>query len=153
MEPISADEFGSIFTQSLIDVISKTTGFSLDILSTAPDTDFNEIVALMYLNSNKGGMIFISAGEPTLCTLCSYMEGDSRDKITTVDIEDVLCELVNMTAGNAKLQLSNIGYLFKLSSPFIISGKNLSIRTKKRVNIVSRTIGNGEITVKLKIIY
>ena len=154
MKTVTVDMLGSIFTQAFIDVISKVSGFSFDVLSTEHDAGFDGSVALMSLNNCvKSGMLLLSAGEPGVRTLCSYIEGVPEDEITKADIEDVLCELVNMTAGSVKLQLGDTEYMFTLSSPLIINGKDISISTKKRVNVISRTLGNGEISVKLKVIY
>ena len=153
MKAVTVDALGSIFTESLIDVISKISGFSLDVLSTGNDPNLDENVALMSLNSIKTGMILISAGEPDMRTICSYMEGVSEAEITNEDIKDVLCELLNMTAGNAKLRLGDTEYMFTLSSPVLIHGNELTISTKKRVNVISRLIGNEEISIKLKVIY
>ena len=153
MKTVSIDVLGEIFAQALSEIITKVSGFSFDVLSTQDDTDFDECVALMSLNSSKGGILFISADENSLRTLCSFTVGIPEDKIEKTDIEDVLCELVNMTAGNAKLRLNDTEYMYSLSLPFIINGAGLSVTAKKRANVISRTLGNGEISVKLKVVY
>ena len=150
---VSMDTLGSIFTQALIEVISKISGFSLEVSSAEQDPHFDEIVAFMSLCGPKGGMVFISSAQAGMRTLCSYMEGVPESEVTEDDVEDVLCELVNMTAGNAKMQLNGTEYMYTLSSPLIMTGKDLSIYAKKRINIVSRTVGNGDISVKLKIVF
>jgi len=149
----SIDELGAVFADSLAEVISKISGFSLEVLSSAPDADFAGMIGAMCLNSKKRGMVFISAGEHNMRVLCSFMTGVPKNEITKDDIQDALCELVNMTAGNAKLRINDENYIFTLSSPFIIDGENMSIITKKRVYVVSRILGDGEIFVKLKIVY
>ena len=153
MKSVSVDVPGSFFTQALVEVVSKTSGFSLDVLSEERDDSFEEYVAAMSLNSLKGGIIFISVGEAGLRTLCSYIEGTPEENISRADLEDVLCELLNMTAGNAKLYLNDTEFMYSLSTPVVINGENLSISTKKRANVISRTLGNGEIIVRLKVVY
>jgi len=149
----SVDELGSIFADSLLEVISKISGFSLEVLSSERDAEFSGMVGVMALNSQKRGMIFISAGEYNMRVLCSFMTGVPKNEVTKDDIEDALCELVNMTAGNAKLRINDENYAFTLTPPFVINGENMSIITKKRVHVVSRILGDGEIFVKLKIVY
>ena len=153
MRKVSIDELGSIFTQVLIEVVSIVSGFSLDVLSTERDPYLDGTFALMRLNGARGGMLIISAEDDGIRTLCSYMEGVPGDEITKEDEEDILGELVNMTAGNAKMRLNDTEYMFSISTPLIINGSNISITTKKRVNVISRVLGNGEISLKMKIIY
>ena len=153
MRNVSIDELGSTFTEVLIEVIAKVSGFSLEVLSTERDPCLDGTFALMRLNGARGGMLIISAEDDGIRTLCSYMEGSPGDEITKDDEEDVLGELVNMTAGNAKMRLNDTEYTFALSTPLIINGSNISITTKKRVNVISRVLGNEDIKLKLKIIY
>ena len=153
MKTVSAEMLGSIFTQSLQEIISKVSGFSLEVVSADFDAQFEDYVAFMSLISMKGGIIFISAGELSIRTLCSYMTGTPDEEITKADLEDVLSEFVNMTAGNAKLQLNDTEFMYKLSTPLVINGRDLSIATKKNVNVVSRTLSNGDISVKLRVVY
>ena len=153
MDTVIADEIGSIFSRSLIDVVLKISGFSLDVQSTEHDSDFDDNTAVMCLNSNKGGLLFLSAGEDSMKALSSFSEGILEYDLTHEDIEDMLCELVNMTAGSAKLLLTGMEHMFSLTPPFIINGTDMSIATKKRVNVISRTVGNEAIQVKLKVIF
>ena len=153
MNTVSIDMLGSIFTEALIEVISKISGFSLEVLSMEHDSDFDDSVALMCLNSNKGGVLFISAEESDIRVISSFAEGVSEDDITRADIDDMLCELVNMTAGNAKLLLNDTDYIFTLSPPFVINGKDMTISTKKRVNVISGVVGNDEVSVRLKVMF
>ena len=153
MNSLSAEMLGDIFAQALQEVIAKTTGFSLDVLSSEQDAGFDESIALMSLNSMKGGILFISSEEESMRTLCSFMEGDDKDEITKADMDDVLCEFLNMTAGNAKMRLNDTEYMFTLSSPLIISGNSISLAAKTRVSIISRTLGNGNISIRLKVVF
>ena len=153
MSAFSADQLGSIFAGALAEIISTTSGFSLDISSPEDDACFDEMAGVMSLNGKNHGMIFISAGEPAMRVLCSFMTGISKDEVTKDDINDALCELVNMTAGNAKLRFNDADPMFTLSPPFVISGKNMSLITKKRINVISRVLRDGEISLKLKVFF
>ena len=149
----SLDELGDLFADVLAEVVSTMTGFSLDVLSSERNADFDEMIGLMNLNGKESVTLFISAEEDKMRVLCSFMIGVAIENVTKDDIYDALCELVNMTAGNAKLRLGGTDYMFKLSPPFAISGKNMSITTLKKVHVVSRVLGCAEISVKLKLVY
>ena len=112
-----------------------------------------DFVGAMNLNSKKSGMLFISADERDMRVFCSYMIGVAVDDVTMEDITDVLCELVNMTAGNAKALLSDSDYMYSLSSPFALCGNDLSLIFKKRANVISKVLGNGDISIRLRIVY
>jgi CheY-specific phosphatase CheX len=60
-----------------------------------------------------------------------------------------------MTAGSVKLRINDEDYIFGITPPFIISGENISISTKKRVRVISSILSDaaGDISVKLKIVY
>ena len=153
MNTLTPDELGAIFSGALIEVVSKISSLSIAVLSKAQDAEFCEIVSVMSLNSGKGGMLFLSADESDLRVLCSYITGDRKDDVTADDMHDALCELLNMTAGNAKVRLQSTERMFKLSSPFVIGGSAMSIISKKRSTVISRHLGNGDISIKLKVVY
>jgi CheY-specific phosphatase CheX len=150
---LTIDDLGSVFADALIEVISKSSGFSLCLLSAERDDILDEITGVMGLNGNKHSTIFISANEAAISTLCSFITGCPKEEITEQDIDDMICELVNMTAGNAKLRFCDSDYMFSLTSPFVIRGKSVVINTKKRTKVVSCLLGDGEISVKLKVVY
>ena len=150
---LSVDELAAIFIDAFQEVISTSTGIQLDTLSSGNDNEFYELTGIMNLNSNVPGILFISVSHATAQALCSYMTGVSKDEISKDDYIDALCEIANMTAGNAKLRLGNSGYLFTLSSPFVIEGSQMSIFTKKKVRVISTSFGKDELSAKMKIVY
>ena len=153
MNIFSVDELGDVFADVLVEVVSTISGFSLNVLSSEPETSSDELVGIVSLNGLKSGMLLISSEEAKMRTLCSFMTGIPKNTVTKDDIDDAMCELVNIVAGNAKLRLGGSGYLFTCSTPFVVSGANLSVITKKRTCIVSRFLGGSEISVTLRIIY
>ncbi|MCL2636898.1 MAG: chemotaxis protein CheX [Oscillospiraceae bacterium] len=144
---------GQLFTESLIDDISTITGFSLEVMSQERDESFEEMVGVMSLKGAKNGTLFISANEPDIKMLCAYMIGAFPEEVTEADIRDTLCELVNIVAGSAKLRLSDTDYAFNLSQPFVFTGQNMSIASKDKTRVISRTVGNDELSLKLKVVY
>jgi len=63
-----------------------------------------------------------------------------------------MCEIANMTAGNAKLRLSDTDYAFNLSTPFALMGQNMALTVKTKTYLFSKKIGNNEISLNLKFV-
>ena len=151
------EKLSTVFSSVLMEIVSTISGFSLEILSpedsSAKEYDFDEMIGVMALNGKKSGILFLSAKETDMRKLCSYMIGVPQEEITKEDVEDSLCELVNMTAGSAKLRLSGSDFIFNLSSPFLLKGQNMSIKGKNKTHIISQILGNDEISVRVKVVY
>ena len=146
------DDLSVIFSDALAEVIATVTGVDLQCLTSEEDGGFEEITGVMSLCSKKGGILFITTKEQDIRVLCSRMIGVPQEKVTREDIEDAICEFVNMTAGSAKLRLSDRDYMITLSSPFVIKGKDITVATKTKTHVISKHLGNGEISVILKLI-
>ena len=144
------DNLGNVFSNALKEAIATTTSIHLDhVSSETGDARFYELTGGMSLCSKRGGMLFITATESDMRVLCSYMTGIAAEEVTKEDAEDTLCEFVNMTAGSAKLRLSDPDYMFNLSTSFIIKGKDIAVAAKRKTNVISIILGNGELSVKL----
>ena len=147
------EKLGDIYIEALTEVIATVSGISLNIGSRQTDSSFDDITGVMYLHGKKSGMLFVTAKKPDVKVLCSKMTGVSAADVTDDEIDDTMCELVNMTAGSAKLRLSNSDYMFSLSQPFVIKGNDVSIVTKSVTNVESGTLTGSDISVRLKVIY
>jgi len=146
-------QLGRVFADALLEILSVTAGFYHTVLSDERDNDFDEMTGFMQLKGKKIGMFFVSAKEADVKVLCSCMTGIPQDELTREDVEDSLCEIMNMTAGNAKLRLGNSEYVYELTPPVLISGTNMAISTKKRTHVISRKVGNDEMIIKIKVVY
>jgi len=146
-------KLGTIYLNALAEVISTTAALQLHVKSQDNDFSFNEIVGVMSLDGQKKGMLFVSAKAADVRLLCSNMIGAALADVTNDDIDDTMCELVNMTAGSAKVRLSETEYMFSLTQPFVIKGKDMSLVTKPSTDISTGILGSNDITVKLKIVY
>jgi CheY-specific phosphatase CheX len=147
------DKLELIFSDVLTEIISTISGFSLEVLSQEEDKGFEDMVGVMSLTGQSNIMFFVSVKETDMRILCSYMTGIPQAEVTTNDTEDALCELVNMAAGSSKLRLGGSDYVYTFSPPFVMKGQNMSIVAKNKTRVVSRVLGNGEISVKLKIVH
>jgi len=143
------DNLGAVFTDALAEIIATATSIHIGCVSSKTDADFLELTGAMSLCSKRGGILFISADKSDIRALCSFMIGVPESEVSDADTEDALCEFVNMTAGNAKLRLSNPDYMFTLSSPFVVKGKNITIVTKNKTRVISTLLGNGNVSLKL----
>jgi CheY-specific phosphatase CheX len=146
------DKLGLVFAEALTDIVLKFSGVSLNTISSEPDDSFEVITGVMSLAGENGGTLFISANEPVMRTLCSRMTAVPPEKVTPEEADDALCELVNMTAGNAQLRLTGMGHAFTLTMPLVLRGGDMRITVKKRVGIISKFLSDGEISLKLKFI-
>jgi len=146
------ENLGVIFTDALAEVIGTVTSVHLQSAQVDEDAGFEELTGVMSLYSKKGGTLFITAKEPAIRFLCSSMTGIPEEEVTGDDIEDTLCEFVNMTAGNAKLRISDPDYIFTLSLPFIVKGKDVTIDSKRKSHMISRILKNEEVSLKIKFV-
>jgi len=146
---------GCVFAVALGEIIATVSGFALEIHDTEDDNKFDGMTGVMSLNSKNQGTLFISAGEAGMRILCSFMMGIAEEQVTGDDMQDALCELVNMTAGNVKLRVTDEDYMFTLMPPFILTGENMTLVTKKRVRVISKALSDaaGGISIKIKIVY
>ena len=147
------DKLGLVYSQALIEVVGTVSGIHLQVGSRETDNNFDDITGVMYLNGKKSGMLFVTARESDVRVLCSHMIGVSQKEVTAADIDDTMCELVNMTAGSAKLRLSDTDYMFSLLQPFVIKGKNVSIVTKSITQVEAGTLTGAEVSVRFKVVY
>jgi len=146
-------ELGLIYTEALTNVVEKVSGVKLKVVFQDDDDGLEELTGVMSLNGKKSGVLLISANAADLRVLCSCFIGVSLSEVTMGDLEDTVCEFANMTAGNAKLSLSGTDYMFNLAPPFAFKGNNVSIIAKERTHLICRTLSDGVVSVKLKIMY
>ena len=146
-------ELGLVYLEALKEVISTVTGIHLQVGSRQSNKDFDDITGVMYLNGKKSGMLFVTANKDDVRVLCSHFIGVPLEEVTPDDLEDAMCEFVNMTAGNAKLRLTDTDYMFTLLQPFVITGKDVTIVTKKITQVEAGTLTNGEVSISFKAVY
>ena len=147
------EELSLVYLEALTEVIATVTGIHLQPGSRESNKDFGDITGVMYLHGNKSGVLFVTANKDDVRMLCSRFIGVSPKEVLPDDMDDIMCEIVNMTAGNAKLRLGETDYMFSLLQPFVIKGKDVSIVTKSITHIEAGTLTDGEISVSYKVIY
>ena len=144
---------GQAYMDALTEVVATITGTHLQAGSREPGNDLEDITGVMYLSSNKNGILFVTAKEDDVRVLCSRFIGVPLEEVTENDLYDTMCELVNMTAGNANLRIYDVDYIFRLSQPFVLKGKDISIINKPITHIEAGTLTDGNISVSFKAVY
>jgi len=147
------NKIGDIYIDAIMEVVATVSGVHLEVESREPDNSFDDIIGVMYLHGNKNGMFFVTANEPSVRILCSHMIGAAPADVTLDEIDDTMCELVNMTAGSAKLRLSDTDFMFSLLQPFVIKGNDISIVTKSITQVEAATLTGGDVSIRLKVVY
>jgi len=153
MNTFTIDQISQIFADAMIDVLSTSTGLDFIVSDDGSDSSLDDLVSFLSLYGENNGMLFASASDSTARTLCAQMTGSKVADVDTSDIEDALCELTNMAAGNAKLRFNNANTVYTLSPLFAIRGREMTLMTKKRVNLVSKTLKCDNISVILKVVF
>jgi len=153
MSALSLEQVGRIFTDAMIDVLATSTGLDFTVSSEDADIKLDDMVSFLSLYGENNGMLFISASEKVSLTLCAQMTGTKASEIVKSDVDDALCEIANMTAGNAKLRFNNAGTVYTLSPLFLVRGNSMSITSKKRVTLISRQLVCDKLSIKLKVVF
>ncbi len=152
MTAASLEELGNVFADALCEIVLKFTDISLKVLSSEPDDSFYGLTGIMNLAGTHGGAVFVSADEEDLRLFCSRMTGTPKESVRQDDMYDAVCELVNMTAGSASPLVGSAGHSYSLTTPVALSGENMRLTAKGRTRVISRLLGDGEISLKLKVI-
>ncbi|MCL2741128.1 MAG: chemotaxis protein CheX [Oscillospiraceae bacterium] len=141
------------FLGSLAEVVSAATGLTFAALEGGVHRVGEGMVGAMGLYGGNRGILLISAEEADLRLLSSRMTGTPPGDVTDADMGDTLCEIVNMTAGGAKLRLSGEEDAFTLSMPFIITGQAMDVSFKGRAGVVAGRLGDGEASLSLRVMF
>ena len=153
MSTFDLEHIGNIFTDASVEVLSASTGLNFDISSKKCECDLDDMVSFLSLYGENNGMLFISASQAAARSLCASMTGTKESEVVADDVGDALCELTNMVAGNAKLRFNNAGTVYTLSPLFLITGKEMIINTKKRINVVSKCLVCDNLSIIVKVIF
>ena len=153
MKTTSAFEVYNVFAETLSEIVTTVSGISLNTLPAAADAGFDEIIGVTNLIGSKAGVFFVSANEEDIRIISSFMTGTPKDEVTKDDINDTMCEIVNITAGNVKLRVSDTDYRFTFTVPYAICGQSMSIVVNNSVQIFSSVLKNDEISLKVKLVY
>ncbi len=148
--PQGLGEIASAFFGALTHVVSTTAGFCLRE-AERPDGD-GDFAAILNFTGENSGFLLIDADIPTLLLLTSYMTGCDAQEITTLDMSDCLCEIANMTGGNAKAMLAKKGFGFALTTPFVITGENKQICFKKDTTVLRAAFADDQIRIGIRVV-
>jgi CheY-specific phosphatase CheX len=142
----------TVFTDALVEIISKTAGITLAVAEYETDSSLGEVAGLISLNGMGSMTVLLSAKAAAVRRICSFMTGTPEADVTEEELDDTLCELVNITAGNVKLRLGSATGAYTLSPPFTIRGADMRAAVKWRTPGFSVALRNGEVELKLRVI-
>ena len=146
------EELGSVFSEVLVQIVSTVSSIAIAPSSCESSYDCEELTGVMALNSKEGGVLMISGNKTGMCRFCSMMLGVPENEVSEEDMVDALCEVVNMTAGSAKLRLVGTDFMFTYSSPFVIKG-GMSVTVKEKTRVITKLLTGNELTLKLIMVY
>jgi len=146
----------SVYTEAIMDVISALAGIELkesndllDLHISKSSETIHYVMGLMFLKGQHHAVLGITASFHTMRILCSYMLGVSLVKVSYDDVQDAICELVNMTAGSVKTRLRDTEYEALLTTPFAITGVDLNLYIKERVAQIESILLDEETDIRL----
>jgi CheY-specific phosphatase CheX len=153
MISLTALELKDVYTDAFKEVIATLTGFELEEVPGGLENAFPGNCGMMRLGGDKYGILLISSDPKSLTVLCSYITGVPTGEITPEELDDTLGELVNLTAGGAKVRLNDTNYMLSIHTPITIRGDNISLSVKKRTQVLTSVLRNDEISVGLTLVY
>ncbi len=85
-----------------------------------------DVTGVLGLTGETNGTISVTFEEACILEIVSNMLGESMETLD-MEISDAVGELTNMISGQARMELSEKGKIFKAAIPSVISGKQHSI--------------------------
>ncbi|MDR0248768.1 MAG: chemotaxis protein CheX [Oscillospiraceae bacterium] len=144
-------ELCGIFSDALAEVLAVSTGAQYHPVSVRPGETLCAVAGMMTLAGQKHGLLLIHASEAAMREVYTLMTG--ADDVTDADITDTACEIVNMTAGSAKLRLGGSDYAFSLTTPLVIKGDGMSLFAKQRVSVFDAALECAGSLIHIKLVY
>lgn len=141
-----------VFSRLLQDAINTTTGFLLNIVEYAQNsTGEDEIIGTLLMSGNKNLLLMISADENSARKIVSYMTGIETKELSKEMLCDGITEIINIVGGGARIVFENTEFKFSMSVPFTITGNNIDIVAKRRIDRYIADFVNNDIKLCFKI--
>ncbi|MCC6952655.1 MAG: chemotaxis protein CheX [Deltaproteobacteria bacterium] len=81
------------------------------------------------------GNVILSFDQPCILEIVSNMLMEQFETISA-DVVDAVGELTNMITGGAKTQLGELGYVFEMATPMMITGQNIELSQLSKAPVV-----------------
>ena len=130
---ITNEQEWQMLGQALSNVLQTMSGLEAEIAFVQPaDGPLNEIEfsGFMVMTRVRPSVLTISATRPAIMTILSYMTGEMPDELSEQELNDGVCELVNMVAGEVKSRLNDSERAYGLTSPIAAQGSSLRFSLK-----------------------
>jgi CheY-specific phosphatase CheX len=142
------------FIEGLCEAVGKMTGFCVNEVGR-DDLRLKciDISGGMILSGERNALLVVGVSRKTASNLISYMVGMDAADLAEEELADGISELVNMTAGIAKIKMAECGTNFNLSSPFAVTGDNIRVTVKKHIKRYEYAIGCEDVILSIGIFY
>jgi chemotaxis protein CheX len=117
--------FECVIEQIVQDIYSTMLGQYLARVSDVPPVDGDSLLATIQISGQWMGSVVLSLSSDVARASAVVMLKMAEQDITSIDMEDVAAELVNMIGGNLKSMLPGPSFL---SLPTIVSGSDFGLR-------------------------
>ncbi|WP_196137178.1 chemotaxis protein CheX [Aliikangiella sp. G2MR2-5] len=132
-------EFISPFLSSMSNVLvtmaslkPRASGFQLEP-TNLPEGDVTGIIPLS--SPQASGTIALTFSKAVILHIAEKMLGEEFDELND-KVADLVGELANMVAGNARELLEDKGYTFEMGIPKVIRGPNRELTRPQTSNLV-----------------
>ncbi len=154
-ENVCYKELETVFTDVLIKVVRTISGFELTKVVPIESTSkflCNHIVSQMMLIGEASCMLMVDTDIDSAKLITAHMTGIPTEQLSDTDIYDGMAEIVNVLAGNAKVEAREFN-AFELSSPYTIVSDNLSVFIKRSVKTSCINFSGSNISLTMRLLY
>ena len=130
MEKITDDAIRQSIESTLIETFDAMMSMALEVAddSKATGLDQSRMVGAIHFGGEVVGVMSFNLSEAFARTVTAAMLGIEADEIKSMEeINDVICELANIVAGNLKTEFLDTGLTCVISTPSITSGSHFKI--------------------------
>lgn len=147
---------GNCFSDAVTEVIN--TAANLELHEINADSichgKYTGIVSgVMLLTGERNAVLSLTISQYEAAALVSYMTGNLPEELGKEEICDGIAELVNMTAGRAKVKLKGTEYHFNITPPFSILGRDYSTVYKSGIPRIHKKFAAGDMVISLEVAY
>lgn len=122
-------EYINPFVESAFDVLSEVLGTGIkrgELYLKATSQPVLGAAAIIGLTGDVEGRVLLDMSKETGLQIASAMNGENLSEMDDL-AKATIAELANMIAGRAVTKLHDLGFMFDLSPPSLITGDNMVV--------------------------
>ena len=116
---------------------------------------FGDVTGVISLTGAKAnGSLIISFQGALILKIVSNMFMEEITELTS-EVSDAVGELTNMICGNAKTNLTSLGFAFDMATPFVLTGQNMEVKQLSKTETIVAPFSTefGRFTVELSLLF